>query len=79
MATVCYYYMGERRGTYRLPTEKYDGKRPSGRPRHRREDNNKSDPQDTLCESVDWIYLFQDRDRWRTSANMVTKLYLQSR
>jgi hypothetical protein len=38
---------------------------PSGRPRHRREDNIKLDFKEVGCETVDWIHPAQDRvHRW---------------
>jgi hypothetical protein len=53
---------------------KLEGKRPLGRPRHRREDNIKMDLQALGCGGMDWIELAQDRDRWRALANSVMKL-----
>ena len=41
---------------------KTEGKRPLGRPRRRREDNNKMDFQEVGCGVMDWIDLAQDRD-----------------
>ena len=38
--------MGERRGVHRVLVGKPEGKRPLGRPRHRREDNIKLDLQE---------------------------------
>jgi hypothetical protein len=38
--------MGERRGIYRVLVGKPEGKRPPGRPRHRWEDNIKTDLQE---------------------------------
>ena len=38
-------------------------KRPLGRPRHRWEDNIKTDLQEVGCGDMDWIELAQDRDR----------------
>jgi hypothetical protein len=37
---------GDRRGTYRVLMGKPEGKRPLGRPRHKRQDNIKIDHQD---------------------------------
>jgi hypothetical protein len=54
-----------RRGVYRVLVGKPAGKRPLRRPRHRWEDNIKIDPQEDRCESMDWIDLAQDMDRWR--------------
>ena len=48
-----------------------EGKRPLGRPRRRRENNNKMDLQEVGCESMDWIDVAQDRERWRTLVNVV--------
>ena len=49
--------VGERRSAYRILVGKHEGKRTLGRPRRRREDN-------INMESMDWIELDQDRDRW---------------
>ena len=46
-------------------------KEPLGRPRHRWEDNIKTDLQDVGCGSIDWIELAQDRDSWRALVNVV--------
>jgi hypothetical protein len=45
--------MGERRGLFRVSVGKPEGKRPLGRPRHRREDNIKIDLQEVGCEGMD--------------------------
>jgi hypothetical protein len=42
-----------------------------GRYRSRWEDNINMDSKDIECEGVDWIYLAQDRDRWRALVNTV--------
>jgi hypothetical protein len=42
---------------------KPDGKRPQGRPIHRREDNIKMELREIGWGSMDWIYLAQDRDQ----------------
>jgi hypothetical protein len=44
--------------------EKYKGKKPHGRPRHRWEDNIRMDLWEIGWEGVDWMYLAQDRDQW---------------
>jgi len=57
--------MAESRGVYRVLVGKPEGKRPLGRPSRRWEDNIKMDIQEVGCESMDWIELVQDRERWR--------------
>ena len=57
--------MGERRGIYRVWVEKFEEKRPLGRPRQRWEDNIKMDLQEVGCGCMDWIQQAQDRERWR--------------
>jgi hypothetical protein len=43
--------------------EKYDGKRPLGRPKRRWDDNIKVDLKEIDWENEDWIDLTQDRDK----------------
>jgi hypothetical protein len=61
--------MEEGRGMNRVSVGKPEGKRPLGRPRHRWEDN--INIQEVGCESMDWIELAQDRDRWRALVNAI--------
>ena len=51
------------RGVYSILVEKPEGKRPLVRPRHRCENNIMMDLQEVGCEAMDWIEVFQDRDR----------------
>jgi hypothetical protein len=66
--------MGEERGAYRVLVGKPEGKRPLGRPRHRRVDNIRMDLQEVGCGYMDWIGLAQDIDRWRTLVSAVMNL-----
>ena len=47
--------MGEGRGVYRVLVGKPQGRRPLGRPRCRRKDNNKTDLREEGCGGMDWI------------------------
>jgi len=66
--------MGEERVVYRVLVGKLEGRRPLGRPRHRWADNIKTDLQDVGCVCMDWIWLAQDRDSWRTLVSAVMNL-----
>ena len=50
---------------------KPEGKRPSGRPRHRWEDNIKMYLQEVGGGHGDWMELAQDRDMWRALVGTV--------
>jgi hypothetical protein len=64
-------HMRQDRGVYRVLVGKPEGKRPIGRPRHRWEDNIKTDLQEVGGGHGDWTELAQDRDRWRALVGMV--------
>jgi len=66
--------MGEERGVYRVLVGKPVGRRPLGRPRCRWVDNIRMDLQEVGCGHVDWIWLAQDKDRWRTLVSAVMNL-----
>jgi hypothetical protein len=51
---------------------KPEEKRPLGRPRHRWEDNIKTDIQYVGMGRGDWIQLAEDRDRWRALVSTVS-------
>jgi hypothetical protein len=53
---------------------KPEGKKPSGRPRHRWEDGVRMDLREIGLRGVDWIRLAQDRDRWRALVSAVMNL-----
>jgi hypothetical protein len=54
---------------------KPEGKRPTGKPRRRWEDNIKMDVQEVGCGGMNWIEVAQDRDRWRALVNAVMNLW----
>ena len=68
--------MGESRGVYRVLVGKPEGKRPLGRPRRRWEDNIKTVLQEVGCGGMDWIYLPNDKDRWRALVNAVMNIWV---
>jgi hypothetical protein len=68
--------MGEGRGVYRVLVGKPEGRRPLGRPRHRREDNIRMDLQEVGCGCEDWMGLVQDRGRWRALVSAVRNLWV---
>jgi hypothetical protein len=66
--------MGEERNLYKVLMGKPEEKRPLGRPRRRWEDGIRMDLREIGWESVDWILLAQDRDRWRALVNTAMNL-----
>jgi hypothetical protein len=70
--------MGEERNVYKVLMGKPEEKRPLGRPRRRWEDGIRMDLREIGLESVDWIQLAQDRDRWRALVNMVMNLRIMA-
>ena len=63
--------MEESRGAYRDLVGKPEGRRPVGRPRPKCEDNIKMDVREVGWGYMGWIYMTQDRDRWRILVNAV--------
>ena len=53
------------RVVHKVLVGKPEGKRPSGRPRRRWEDNIKMDLEEVGRGGGDWMEFAQDRDRWR--------------
>jgi hypothetical protein len=62
---------------YRVLTWKPVEKRPLERHRLRWEDNIRVDFQEVGCGGMEWIWLAQDRDRWRAIVNAVINLPVQ--
>ena len=63
--------MEEGRGVHKVLVGKPEGKRPLGRPKHRREDNIKMDLEEVGRSCGDWMELAEDRDRWRALVSTV--------
>jgi hypothetical protein len=66
--------MAEGTGVYRVLVGKPEGKRSLGTPRCSWEDNIKIDLQEVGFGGIDWIWLAQDRDKWRAFMNAVMNL-----
>jgi hypothetical protein len=67
--------MGGMRNLYIILVGIREGKRPLGRRKRRRGDNIDIYREDLNNESVEWIHLAQDRDKWR--ALVKTEMNLQ--
>jgi hypothetical protein len=52
----------EERNLYKDLVVKCEGKRPLGRPAHKREKSVKTDPKEIIYEDVDWIDLAQNKN-----------------
>jgi len=67
--------MEEGRSAFKILTGKPTGKRPSGRPRRRLEDNIRMDLEEISINAGNWVDSPQDRDYWR--ALVIAALDLQ--
>jgi hypothetical protein len=67
---------GEKKNPYRILVGKPEGKRLLRRPRRRWEDNIRMDFREIGWGGMDWIYLAQDRDQWRSFVNTVMNLWV---
>jgi hypothetical protein len=61
--------MGEERGVHGVWVGMPEGKKTTGKPRHRWEDIIKKDLHEVGGGRGDWMELAQDRDRWRALVN----------
>jgi hypothetical protein len=66
--------MGERRGTYMDLERKPEGRRQFRSLRNTWEDNVKVDLREVGWESMEWINLAQDNNKWRVVLNAVMDL-----
>jgi hypothetical protein len=69
--------MGERRVVCRVLAGKSEGKRPLGRPRHRRKGSIKVDIQEVGYEDMDLFDLALDSDMWQPLVNIVMNFQVQ--
>ena len=61
--------MEEGRSSFKILTGEPTGKRPSGRPRRRWEDNIRMDLEEIGINAGIWVDSAQDRDYWRVLVN----------
>jgi hypothetical protein len=66
--------MGKMRNAYKILFGKHEGKRPLGRPKRRWEDSIVMRLTEISWEVVEWIYLSQNRVKWRALINTVLNL-----
>jgi hypothetical protein len=67
--------VGDRRGTYRVLVGRPEGKTTLGRPRPRWEYNIKIELTEVGW-NMDWFYLAQDMETWRTVVSAVLNLWV---
>ena len=67
-------HMGQRRDAYSMLVLKPEGKRHLENPRHRWENNIRTDLKETGWKGVDWIDLVQYRDKWWAVVNTVMNM-----
>ena len=67
--------MEKYKNAYRILVGKPQGKRSSGRPRCRCQDNITLDLREVGCDPRDWKGLAEDRDQWRAYVRAVMNLW----
>jgi hypothetical protein len=65
--------MAAKRNAYRILVGKPEGKRPTGRPRHRWVDSIKMDLRELGWNGMVCIHVAQDRDQWTALVNTVNE------
>jgi hypothetical protein len=68
--------MEEGRNTFKILTGTPTGKRTSGKPRWRWEDNIRMDLKEIGINTRSWVDLAQDRDYWRALMNVTLNLWV---
>ena len=66
--------MEEGRSAFKMLTGKPTGKRSSGGPRRRREDNIRMDLEEIVINAGNWVDSAQDRNYWRALVNVALNL-----
>ena len=66
--------MEEGRSVFKILKDTPPGQRPSGRPRHRWEDNIRMDLKEIEINMRNWVDLAQDKDYWRALVNEALNL-----
>ena len=66
--------MEEGKSAFQILTDKPTGKRPLGRPRHRWEDNIRTDLEEIGINARNWVDSAQGRDYWRALVNAALNL-----
>ena len=68
--------MEEGRNAFKILTGKPTGRRPSGRPRRRWEDNITTDFKEIGINTRNWVDSAQDRDYWRALVNAALNFWV---
>jgi hypothetical protein len=68
--------MAEGRNAFKMLKDKPTGKRPSGKPMRRWEDNIRMDFKEIGINTRNWVDSAQDRDYWRALKNVLLNLQI---